>query len=203
MDKIISIIKSRFGKTIIYEKMLWFYCTKIKPMDGPQSTKEKQKLIIKVAKKYKIRTFVETGTYIGETVKTVIPFFKNIYTIELNKKLYSYNKKKFYKNMNVKIIWGDSGKKLRDILPNIKTSILFWLDAHYSTGVTSKTNKETPIEEELKTIVEYWKRGSIVLIDDAKLFNGKRGYPTIEKIERILSKITVGIEVKKDIIMIK
>ncbi len=193
----------RLKATKLSKKIIWLFFTTIKPRGGPQSTKEKQELIIKLAQKNKISNFIETGTYIGETVKAIIPFFKNIYTIELNKKLYLYNKKRFYKNSKVKVVWGNSYLKLKQILPKLKRPIFFWLDAHYSGGITSKTKKQTPIEEELATIVKYWRKGSIVLIDDARLFNGKRGYPTIEKIVKIFSKKNVIIKITKDIITIE
>jgi hypothetical protein len=101
------------------------------------------------------------------------------------------------------IYHGDSAIILNKIVKNLKQKTLFWLDAHYSGGVTSKTNKETPIKEELKIIIKNWEKGNIVLIDDAKLFNGNQGYPTIEKIKSIFSKITVRLKVEKDIIVIK
>ena len=109
--------KQNFSKLInkTKEQLMWIFWTKLKPPGGPQSTKEKQDIIINIGQKHKIETFIETGTYIGETVKRVIPFFKQIYTIELNKKLYIYNKKKFKKNKNVKVINGDSGKILKEI----------------------------------------------------------------------------------------
>jgi hypothetical protein len=163
----------------------------------------KQEMIKKMGRNTNIDTLVETGTYLGDMVFANLNSFKNIYSIELDKRLYERAKKRF-KNYNHVIIYhGDSAIILNKIVKNLKQKTLFWLDAHYSGGVTSKTNKETPIKEELKIIIKNWEKGNIVLIDDAKLFNGNQGYPTIEKIKSIFSKITVRLKVEKDIIVIK
>jgi len=187
----------------IFKEFEWFFFTKIKPEGGPQSTKDKQKIIIKIAQKERIRNFIETGTYIGETVKSVLPFFDNIYTIEINRKLYLYNKKKFRKNKNVRVILGNSYKRLQEILPKINEPSIFWLDAHYSGGITSKSDGLTPIKKELKTILKFWKNNSVVLIDDARLFCGKYGYPDIQWIRSIFKNKKVNIKIENDVIIIK
>jgi len=196
-------IKDTIKRNKIFKELEWFLFTKIKPEGGPQSTKEKQKIIIKIAQKERIKNFIETGTYIGETVKSVLPFFDNIYTIEINRKLYWYNKKKFRKNKNVKVILGNSYKRLQEILPKIKEPSLFWLDAHYSGGITSKSNELTPIKKEIKTILKFWKKNSVILIDDARLFCRKQGYPDIQRIRSIFKNKKVNIKIKNDIIIIK
>ena len=33
-------------------------------------------------------TFVETGTYVGDTVRSVQPYFEQVHTIEISKSLY-------------------------------------------------------------------------------------------------------------------
>jgi hypothetical protein len=190
-------------KSKMFKEIEWLFFTKIKPDGGPQSTRDKQKMIIKIAQKNGIRNFIETGTYIGETVKSVLPFFDNIYTIEINRKLYMYNKKKFRKNKNVKVILGNSYKRLQEILPKIDESSIFWLDAHYSGGITSKSDEWTPIKKELKVILKFWKKNSVVLIDDARLFCGKRGYPDIQWIKSIFKDKKVNIKIKNDVIIIK
>ena len=91
--------------------------------------------------------------------------------------------KRFENDHKVKIIKGDSGKVLKDIVKEISEPILFWLDGHYSSEffigdeyfVTAKSDLNTPVEEELRTILAS-RRDHIILIDDARLFNGTDDY---------------------------
>jgi hypothetical protein len=59
---------------------------------------------------------------------------------------------------------------------------IFWLDGHYSGGFTAMGEKETPVYEELKIIFSN-KQDHVILIDDARLFNGNDGYPTFDDLK--------------------
>ena len=88
---------------------------------------------------------------------------------------------------------------------------LFWLDGHYSSEffyngeyiITAKADKNTPIEEELDIILNS-KYLNIILIDDARLFNGENDYPTITNIKQklISSERNYTLQVFDDIIHI-
>lgn len=164
----------------------------------------KQLAIEQYQKKYNISILVETGTYLGDMVKAQLKNFKTIYSIELGKDLWEKAVKRFKKDKHVKIIQGDSGKVFIDLIPKINEVALFWLDGHYSEGITAKGEKDCPIYEELKGI--FMSRiQHILLIDDARLFNGEGDYPTIEKLtEYVLSSYKKSkIEIKDDIIRIE
>jgi hypothetical protein len=128
--------------------------------------------------------------------------FEKIISIELGDDLYSNAKIRFKKNKNIIILKGDSGKILPTILSDLKDPAIFWLDGHYSAGVTAKGEKDCPIFEELNSIFQSKKFNHILLIDDARCFNGEGDYPTIEKlIEYVKSKNeNYQVEVKNDII---
>lgn len=148
----------------------------------------KQKIIRKYASKYSVKTFVETGTYLGTMVNAAKNIFNKIYTIELDKLLYMRAKKKFSKFEYISVLFGDSAKVLPVILRKINKPTLFWLDAHYSGGITAKGKLDTPVIEEIKSILNHKIKGHIILIDDASEFNGKNDYPTIKMIKDIVSK---------------
>lgn len=156
----------------------------------------KQRLLVNYSHKYGLRILVETGTYLGAMVEAVKRYFDKIYTIELDKTLYMRAKKKFEGEKHIKVIRGDSSKVLTKILPIIKDPCLFWLDAHYSGGITSKGEKFTPILAELAAI---WARGQedVVLVDDAHLFNGKNDYPTYAQLKRMV-KAKAGKTIKRE-----
>jgi len=74
----------------------------------------------------KFNVFIETGTAFGNTVYGMIPYFKEIHSIELNPDFYKfacYNLKN-YKNVNLHL--GDSSKILPDVLKNINENIIFF-----------------------------------------------------------------------------
>jgi len=164
----------------------------------------KQKIVKMYANKFLINIFIETGTYLGEMVNATRKIFKKIYSIELDDELYKNAKKKFSKYNHISIIQGDSSKILPTILSKIKQPCLFWLDAHYSGGITAKGEFETPIMQELNYILNSSKYNHVILIDDARLFIGKKDYPTLKELKKLISKKRPNYYfiVKKDIIRI-
>jgi len=93
-------------------------------------------------------------------------------------------KTKKYKHIN--LFHGDSSIVLPRIIKEINEPILFWLDAHYSGGITSKGKENTPILKELISIFKHETNNHVLLIDDADCFNGTNGYPTLEQVNAIL-----------------
>ncbi len=172
-----------------------------KPIPPPHIIKEKIIMEYQKANQYKI--FVETGTYLGEMVKAQKDNFEEIYSIELSTMLYNRARRKFKKFKHIKILNGDCGEILRNIVPTINKSAIFWLDAHYSEGITARGDADCPIFEELQSILKS-KFNHIILIDDARLFNGKNDYPTIKKLSTFVLtyKNKSDIKIKDDVIRI-
>ncbi|MFC1488225.1 hypothetical protein ACFL6B_00090 [Thermodesulfobacteriota bacterium] len=171
-----------------------------KPIPPPHTVK--QMIVKEYAKKFKTRIFVETGTYLGDMVLEMIDNFYKIYSIELSPDLYEQAKKKFSGYKHVSILKGDSSYVLSEILKDIKEPCLFWLDAHYSKGITAMGSNETPVIEELKYILHHPVDDHVILIDDARCFTEKRSYPTLEKLKQLIwSRCPhYAFEVKDDII---
>lgn len=139
--------------------------------------------IIEYAKKCEIRNFIETGTYAGNTLYAVKDYFDNLYSIELNGLIYKLATEKFKNEAKINILHGESDEVLKKLLPTIDGRAVFWLDAHYSSGGTSKGKKHTPIFEELAVIFSHNIKNHIILIDDMKDFNGADDYPTVLELE--------------------
>jgi hypothetical protein len=162
----------------------------------------KQITIKEYQQRYGITTLVETGTLLGDMVEAQKKIFKNVISIELGHDLFKKAKKRFKKDENVTIIHGDSGSVLPEILKNVNEPAIFWLDGHYSEGISVKGDKECPIIEELDAIFSSKKLNHIILIDDARCFIGMGDYPTIEKLTEYIKNKNerYQLEVKHDII---
>ena len=134
--------------------------------------------------RFKPEVFIETGTYTGHMVLSMLDRFKKIYSIELDEVLCQKAWTKFHGYKHVHILQGESDKILENLLPNVDAPCLFWLDAHYSGGQTAKADIETPIIKELEHILNHPLADRfILLIDDARCFNGTNGYPEIKFLE--------------------
>jgi hypothetical protein len=157
------------------------------------------------AEKFKLRIFVETGTYLGQMIDETKGNFDKIISIELDKDLFERAKNKFSDMKNITILNGDSAELLPKCIKEINRPILFWLDAHYSAGFTTKGNLSTPIIRELKSILEHPLNAEhVILIDDARCFIGDDDYPTINELKQlVMNKNSIFIlEIKDDIIRI-
>jgi hypothetical protein len=162
----------------------------------------KQKTIKEYQEKFKYSVLVETGTALGEMVDAQKDNFKKIYSIELGVELFEKAKKRFKNDKNITIVQGDSGKVLPNVLSEINEPAIFWLDGHYSAGVTAKGDTDCPIFDELESIFNSKKFNHVLLIDDARLFNGHGDYPSIEKLTEFIKNRNSNyqLEVKDDII---
>jgi hypothetical protein len=162
----------------------------------------KQMTIREYQNRYHYNVLVETGTYLGEMVEAQKKRFNRIFSIELGVDLYKKAIARFKNDKNVTILLGDSGKVLNKVLLKIAEPAIFWLDGHYSAGITAKGKKECPILEELAAIFSGRKFNHILLIDDARCFIGKGDYPTIDQLtDYIKSKNeNYRVEVKYDIV---
>jgi hypothetical protein len=175
-----------------------------KPVPPPDFIKEK--IIKKYAFKFSPRIFIETGTYYGDKINALKHLFSRIISIELDRGLYDKAKQRFKDCRKVKIIHGDSSEILPKILPGINGTILFWLDAHYSGGITARGKNETPIFNELKAIFNSHPVENIILIDDARLFVGENDYPVVKELINYLKKnynSNLNYEIENDIIIIQ
>lgn len=136
---------------------------------------------------FDLSVLVETGTCFGDAVAGVRDAFDEIYSIELSSELYEGARKRFAKDAKVHLFAGDSASVLPGLLPQLPERCLFWLDAHYSGGVTARGPVDTPIIQEVDAILSL-RPHSVVLVDDADCFNGTTSYPTLEQLELFIKE---------------
>lgn len=137
-------------------------------------------LIKKLKLKHGVDVFIETGTFIGNSLIGLKDEFSSLYSIELDPGIFQIAKKRLQDYPHVKIIQGDSSKVLPMIIKDLSRPAIFWLDAHYSSGVTAKGDLQTPVVKELKGILSHHIKKHCILIDDVKDFNGTNDYPTVD-----------------------
>ncbi|MBZ0129383.1 MAG: hypothetical protein K8F59_09725 [Rhodobacteraceae bacterium] len=131
-------------------------------------------------------TWVETGTFKGDTTAFLSGFSKKVYSIEPEPTLVENAVRRFANTPNVEIIKGTSEEILPDLLPKLSGDINFWLDGHYSAGTTFQGAVETPIADELATITKSLKNFALVsiLVDDVRSFYSRQpenqGYPPLD-----------------------
>jgi hypothetical protein len=173
-----------------------------KPPRPPHAVKAA--LVKDYARKFSVQTLVETGTYLGDMVESCKTSFRHIITIELSADLHARATQRFATDRHVCVLHGDSGEVLAAVLARLDARCLFWLDAHYSGGVTAQGDVLTPIYAELDCIFAHRVPNHIVLVDDAGDFVGKEGYPTVAELRQFVAhrRPDTEFEVRDDIIRI-
>lgn len=117
----------------------------------------------------KFNTFIETGTYCGDTTFAMEPYFKEIYTIEISDKYHNRTKSQYNGN-KINFLLGDSSNIFQSLLPTINDNAIFFLDGHWSSGDTGRGEKDCPLIEEITHIYNLFKHSAIIIIDDYRLF---------------------------------
>ena len=146
----------------------------------------KQKIVKAYAKQFSINILIETGTFYGDMVIATRKTFKKIYSIELDETLYRNAKQNCSKYPHISLYHGDSAQILPKILLKINQPCLFWLDAHYHGEGTGRGSIDTPIMQELQTILNNLNHHYVILIDDAQDFVGKNDYPKINEVRELI-----------------
>lgn len=112
-------------------------------------------------------TFVEGGTYTGQSAKFAASAFQRVYTIEKSPDMHAVASRNLAGLQRVHLLQGDTREHLRVLAGDGR--ILYWLDAHWSGGLTYGLGDECPLLEELRIIFAAGKECAI-LVDDARLF---------------------------------
>ena len=138
----------------------------------------KIELVDKIIKKYPVTSFVETGTYRGDTAHFMARKYPDlpIYTCEIDEKFWKIATRRLKNYRNAKAIIGDSVTSLKRHSLSFGDFPLFFLDAH----AMFNWREPNPLMEELKAIKENFKNARVI-VDDVETDN----CPNINKIEEI------------------
>lgn len=153
--------------------------------------------------------WVETGTHLGETTKELSKYGSFVYSIEPDPTLYSNAAEHFRSYPNVEILKGLSEEVFPLLLPKLSGDVNFWLDGHYSGGITHKGPQDTPILEELAHISANLNhfRKVCVMVDDIRCFNPELDeystYPSLNVLVDWANKNGLSWHIEHDILIAK
>lgn len=154
-------------------------------------------------------TWVETGTYLGQTTKILSNIGAKVFSIEPEPSLFANANKFFAHFKNVEILNGTSEQVFPNLLPKINGDVNFWLDGHYSAGLTFKGPQDTPILDELKLIAENLNHFNkvCVLVDDIRCFNPQKKeystYPSLDTLVKWANENELNWHIEHDIFIAK
>ncbi len=149
---------------------------------SPAPTMVKLSIVRHYVNLYKTKNFVETGTFLGTMIEYIAATGVQCHTIEIDPVIHERTKNVLGKYKNINFILGDSGIALPALLQGINEPATFWLDGHYSGSFTGRSDVDTPISAELDHILGHPVKNHVILIDDARDFDGSNNYPMISKL---------------------
>ena len=139
------------------------------------------------------KLFIETGTYLGDTIWMVLEsaLFDKIHSSEINAELYNRAVQLFDHKPQV-VLWKEESydciaKVMKDL--NNETAT-FWLDAHASGPLHGGKHGGSPVLLELEEILKSGNNQHTIFIDDRRLFgsaewNGVKEEDAINLLKKI------------------
>ena len=152
--------------------------------------------VLEIIRKENINTFIETGTFHGDSALWASNFFQEVYTVEASRILYDKYHDKLSRK-HIKHIYGDSPKILSKLIESSEPKRLVWLDAHWvGDQFTFGQANEVPVIEELQSIPK-GSGDNLIMIDDARYFlspsipplHDYKKWPNIGEIFLLLNEI--------------
>jgi hypothetical protein len=153
-------------------------------------------------------TWIETGTFLGDTAEFLSQHATFLHTIEPEPKLYEKAKQRLSVYANVMVHNDISEISLQRLLPSLSGNVCLWLDGHYSGGDTFAGPNDTPLREELRLLSENMKRyeNVSILIDDIRLCGRNHvygSYPSLNELVDFANKCDLTWYIEHDIFIAK
>jgi hypothetical protein len=159
-----------------------------------------------IARSEQVRVFVETGTYLGDTTWWFRNDFERLYTVEVDPFLHNQAKARFVGMRHIQALLGDSSNVLVEVLPKIESKAMYWLDGHYSAGITGTGKSHCPIMDELSAIYGHARAPFVIVIDDARCFGDDPAYPTVAAVRDRIGSLSHGrdaVTIENDMILVR
>ena len=165
------------------------------------------------------REFIETGTHHGATVEMLIREFDRIMSVELSDECLKtartrverqnrWGRQKGKDVAEVELVCGNSLEVLPVFLDSLTGPCVFWLDAHYSKGDTTRLPyQDCTAFQELQMILKHPSNipssgdanamTHAIIIDDARSM-GSRDYPTLSELVKEVRDLKDRVRIKVD-----
>jgi hypothetical protein len=155
---------------------------------GPPSERAMRRHLLALFRERGHRCFVESGTYLGDTVQFMLPHAHRIISVELDDELWQRARERFRGEPAVEIIHGDAELLLPEIVAGLSEPPLIFLDGHFSGPGTSRGTQDEPAV----VIVESLGRtglptGTTIVVDDIRLFGLQPGMPSLQSLTSTVS----------------
>ena len=160
----LKVVKRKFLR---FDTLRWF----LSGFKSPSPQWVKTKLLL--SQMIPGATWLETGTYLGDTTMRLAKKSECVITIEPSKDIFDFASWRLRRKKNVRLLLGTSEELFyKSLLDVEKRSLNLWLDGHYSGDVTFKGVSNTPIVSELWAISQALDRFEAVkvFIDDIRCF---------------------------------
>ncbi len=138
------------------------------------------KIRILKANSLKNATWIETGTYLGDTTSKLAKIARRVISIEPQPELSAFASTRLKRYKNVEIFNDTSESCIAKVINGVSGPACFWLDGHYSGDITFQGAEVSPILAELSAISSFLKSHEVVVcVDDFRLFvnSTNSGYP--------------------------
>ena len=141
------------------------------PAIEPPTPAAKRDFLLALLRHRGHRTFIESGTYLGDTTAFLRPHVDRIVTVEVEPKLHADAERRFAADPGVEVLLGDAQKLIPEIARQVADPAMIWLDGHFSGGVTGVGEQVEPALAILDAFAASPPaRGSTVLVDDLRMF---------------------------------
>lgn len=179
----------------------WYWRLRGRPARSPHLVKERA--VREYARRHGLRTLIETGAYYGEMIAAVKKDFQRILSIEYDHALAARAARRFAGDSRIRIVEGDSRVALPELLKSVTEPALFWLDAGY-WGWERLARDPQRLSAEVEAILGHAVQGHVILMDDARMLDGKNGALRLAEFESRVAARFPGrrIEVAQDIVRI-
>ncbi len=157
-----------------------------------------ENLIKELRKFLPLEIFIETGTFLGDSLEAASRCFETCYSVELSAEYHHAASARFAHDPRIHIYHEDSSKFLEQNHSLYEgKSVLFWLDAHRCVADdTAGGIPQCPLLEELTAIARINSQ-SVIIIDDARLFlapptapHEASQWPCFEDVNQALHKLS-------------
>jgi hypothetical protein len=134
---------------------------------GQLQTPPLASFVADLAAKFKIREFVETGTFLGDGCSFAARIFPSVTTIEVNAQYHAAARQR-YGSLPIRFLLGDSAVVLPEVVAQLSGPAMFWLDGHAGGGHFGPDD-DCPLLAELDAIARS-PFPHYILVDDARAF---------------------------------